>query len=196
MNFRILALAAALCSLVFSGPANAGLHWSWAFGDAPAVVGPTDKVYVPATIFNDATSTEHFAYRGAQVSGEFGLIGYGLDFGRDIAFPWTSFDAEMRGLDLAPGESYTFTFATLSPIGVVAPGIYGLVHGTETGWFATGVSMCGGIVGGVPFCEGVFTQVSNDFLFEVRSAVPEPSTVSLMLVALGLMATTIKRRRK
>lgn len=196
MNFRILALAAALCSLVFSSAANAGLLWSWAFGDAPAVVGPTDKVYVPATIFIDSASTEHFAYHGAHVSAQFGLIGYSFDFGRDVAFPWSSFDAEMYGLDLAPGESYTFTFATLSPIGVVAPGIHGLVHGTETGLFASGVSMCGGIVGGVPFCEGANTQVSNDFLFEVRNAVPEPSTVSLMLGALGLMATTIKRRRK
>lgn len=187
MTFRKLASATVLCALVFSGSAHASLTWSWAFGAAPAVVRPTDTVHISATITNDASSTEHLDFHGAQYSGQMSLIWYRFDSG---------YGEEMFDLDLAPGESLEFNFGTMTPIGAVSPGVYGLLRGTGTTWFSDGISICGGAVSGPPYCEGVFTQPLNDFLFTVSDAVPEPGSVTLVLGALGLMAATTRRRRK
>lgn len=114
----------AIVAFGFTVPdALAILVWSWEFAP-PITVGPTDVVTIKATIHNDASSTLNIVGGGGgifesdsvspglNVLYTFEMKGFGLGLGGD-------------GPVITPGQSFTFTFGTLSPnVPLVPPGTY------------------------------------------------------------------------
>jgi len=155
-------------ALIFSGSANATLTWNWSFGATPQVVGPTATVYIPATIYNSSSSTANLFISGYSASPQLGFTNtYVFNFGHDLTFPWTSFTQTMQGLNLSPGQSYNFTFGTLTPQGVVPPGTYGIPASTGSSFTACSSPSFNNCIG---------QAASNSFLFSVPAPPPVPAS--------------------
>jgi hypothetical protein len=158
-----------LVSILLLAPlaARAAIIWSWSFDQTEYVVGPSDSIIVHATLLNDLSSTENLQIEGA-----------GANFGGDLQkiYDFTfgptgnssEFSTQFFGVDLAPGETSSFVWGILTPIGAVAPGIYPAdpaILGLQ-----------------LPSIGVVEMEPSNTFL--VRVVVPEPPAVVLLLTAI------------
>ena len=162
--------------------AQATLQWSWDFDDYHPVVAPTDSVSLHATLYNDASSTEHITE--ASFYGRQAVLNPHLPY--QASSTYADFMAQLAGLDLAPGEIFNFVFMVLSPVGGSAPvGEYGWVgdmslafvdqHGWPSGWF--------------PDHDLHLTVAEH----EPGGEVPEPA--SAMLVVIGLIGAGYCRTR-
>ena len=115
---------ASLISLSTALDAPGVLYWDWQFVAPHQTVSPTDIVSFEATIFNGAASTENLVFKvdsdnsheGFNILGSLGFAAGEYDH------VWGSFPHsdplwhQFLGLDLAPGESFTFDFFTFYPI--------------------------------------------------------------------------------
>ena len=116
-----------LISSVISN-ASASLIVNWAFNDPSPVVGPTDTLYLNATLFNDSSSTETlFGSQIASHGGTWGSLIY-WDFPHTINNPYDiqwSGSSPFTDMELNPGEEFSFIFHTLIPHDpIVDPGTY------------------------------------------------------------------------
>lgn len=116
--------SAALLTLFVQGTARADLVWSWEFTNSGLEWGNTDVIAMEAIITNSANSTENLV---APTGFHMGIhSGNFADFYTRVNGSNGDFPAELQGMNLAPGESFQFTFSTFTPTagGVVAPGVY------------------------------------------------------------------------
>ena len=101
--------------------------WYWTFDEPVQYVTPTESVLFTATLFNDGSSSEYiygsankdlgYWVKGAscctsELNAQYNLNNPGV--GGDVNQSPNFFD-QFTNLALAPGESYNFTFLSLSP---------------------------------------------------------------------------------
>ncbi len=164
-----------LCSIVMIfGIVSASLAdpLMWSFTNTPITVSPTETIDMNAVITN--ISATDFSGRlvgvGLDNSGSsFGV--YDMSFNSDLYTIWDP-------LVLAPGESESFTFATLAPIGGSAP----------VGTYYTGSNHSFNFVS-----DSAFVRNTQRFEITVISDVPEPST--MLLIGTGLVGLLAFRRK-
>ncbi|MCZ6572817.1 MAG: PEP-CTERM sorting domain-containing protein [Planctomycetota bacterium] len=176
MRASLIALVVAvLPAVAFADPIL-----GWTFDDPTPTVGPFETVIMNATLTNDAAADMNFL--GADVDG--GAWTHGtISGGGPYVFtfgPAASFFPQFSGLILAPGDSFSFVFGTLTPVGggPVAPGMYTSLPGGRIGFF---IQPTGRFL--VQVTDGPFTV----------TVVPEPSISALLCAGLGLF---FLRRRK
>jgi hypothetical protein len=93
------------------------LNWHWNFDQSNYIVGPSDSIHLTATIFIRPDSPASFTGR-VSITFQGSLFSlYDLDCG-------FCRDPRLRNVNLAPGESFPFTFGTLTPKSPIAPGTY------------------------------------------------------------------------
>lgn len=148
--------------------ARAVVIWSWSFDQTEYVVGPSDSIIVHATLLNDPSSTEALQ----QIEGVSAFFTgdlqktYGFTFGP--TGDSSEFSTQFFSVDLAPGETFSFVWGILTPIGgAVAPGIYA----------ADPASL------GLDLPGADLAQMEPTNTFRVR-VVPEPPAVILLLTAI------------
>ncbi len=169
-QLRILIIMLAALFLLAPGSfAQSSLIWDWSFDVDDLYVGPTDTAFLPATISNSPASKDNFTLDDIEsfsmTYNNFAL--YDFEFGTsDFIFD------DLSGLDLAPGESQSFTFGRLIPITTSVP------LGTTT--------TAEGEIGTYEF--GSLTDTINVHV------VPEPAT--LLLLSGGLFSAWAAGRRK
>lgn len=165
-------------------PAEATLIADWTFDNPVQTVGPTEVITMNATFTNDAASDMNLlgslADQGEILNGS--LVGESNPYNIAFGGPTTTLFEELAAMNLAPGGSFSFIFAVISPKGGAAsPGIYSSL--------GTSIRIDGVVYGGI-----------GDKVFEVTVAsetgtgVPEPGTAGLML--LSLAATSLASRRR
>ncbi len=139
MKTRSRVAGAALLGLLLSAPAQSALVYDWFITNPDQTVSPTDVVTIEGRIVNDITSDPfNLDTDITQFVGSFSTSGeYTPKFGQPVGF-WP---AQFSGVILAPGESFDFIFATLTPSpGPVAPGLYGVmgagltINGDDDRW--------------------------------------------------------------
>ena len=164
----IIALLLPFVLLCVPSTASADTIWSWSFDETTFIVGPTDSIVLHATLFNSPLSTEPLTERGgASFTGDLQKI---------YDFTWGP-DAQYSGLNVEPGDSFSFVLGTLTPIGGSVP------------------------IGTYPFCceahLGFGSVSSSAFLpplntFEI-AVVPEPPIWALW--SLGVLPFVWRRLR-
>jgi YVTN family beta-propeller protein len=98
--------------------------WHWSFDAPPATVGPSDVLTVGATITNDSNSPHDLVLTVASGTGEGGTPPTNAQY----VFEFPQASTFFRGQPLPPGQSFHFTFGTLTPrTGTAAPGSYALI---------------------------------------------------------------------
>lgn len=122
-----LLVACIVVGFLYASPAHAELIFHMRFKDLPPVINPMDTVVVYGTLFNNSASDENLGVIGGfQMQppgfdfeiGGFCTIpnGYSLQWGPD-----GSLQNQFEGVNLAPGETFDFVFATLTPNGGAVP---------------------------------------------------------------------------
>ena len=93
---------------------HAVLVYDWYVTNPIQTVGPNDTVQIDATIVNDASSDVNFNLDTAITQAFSGLFpsAYNGVFGDGISI---SILTQFNGIELTPGESFNFVFATLTP---------------------------------------------------------------------------------
>ncbi len=160
----------------FISSAQAELLWNWKIDNPAQTVNATDTISITGTITNDLTSTGSLTFE--QVAGQVNPIAYLFeqgDFTPDKfitdAGPIGQLDflSQFSGVQVAPGQSFTFALYSFIPVGgSVNLGVY---HNSFNGLFLTGTSS--------GFIDGGGIQVT---------VVPEPSSMSLIILGLILLA--------
>jgi len=111
-HISIIALVFPFVLMSVPCTASADAIWSWSFDETQFIVGPTDSIVLHATLFNSPLSTEPLTERdGASFTGDLQKI---------YDFEWGS-DAQYFGLNVEPGDSFSFVLGTLTPIGGSVP---------------------------------------------------------------------------
>lgn len=93
------------------------LDWHWSFDQANYIVGPSDSILLKATIFVRPESPAPLTgpivvnFQGSL----FALYDFDCGFCRETRF---------GGANIPPGGSLPFTFGTLAPKSLIAPGAY------------------------------------------------------------------------
>ena len=118
-----MTITALLITLV--GPnSRAAVNWYWNFDQTLYTVAPSDVIVVTATLYNDLSSDGNLIFGsgvGASFTGDM-QFWYDFRFGR----PGENFGEEFLDLNAAPGESFHFTWGSLTPRdGFVPLGTYG-----------------------------------------------------------------------
>ncbi|GGC61712.1 PEP-CTERM sorting domain-containing protein [Undibacterium terreum] len=187
---RIIKLIfASLATVLICSSAHASLDWNLTLNKSNlGTLSATENVYAQATLYNLASSTESL---DLSLPHGFGLYAvkhdgisdyqYNEGFGHDDVFPWLDWSTAMGKIVLAPGESKTFDFFWLwssSPDGI------------EQGAYSIQAEMCLGSGFG---CSGLDTRTVT-LNWDV-AAVPEPSAPALLLLGVGLIVISMRRRR-
>jgi len=112
-------------------PPTTNLDWSIELNDPSGLVVPTRTLMITGSLINSPTSTENLGVIG-------GFLGVPPGFDYEVGgvtftssgylFNWSpngadSFIEQFEGVNLAPGESFDFEFASLAPNESVTPGI-------------------------------------------------------------------------
>jgi hypothetical protein len=175
MRFRHATMCVLVVLGLFASPAIAWAvpMWSWEFAETHYTVDPDDAIVVEVTLINSPLSTESITeHGGASFTGDLQNV---------YAFSWGTtgiYGEDLVGLDVAPGESFTFVLGVLTPIGGAAP------------------------IGVHPFCceahltfgneTGLTTEApQNTFQIEVVEVAEPPLA---LLVAIGMVLLVVARR--
>lgn len=187
---RIIKLIfASLATVLICSSAHASLDWNLTLNKSNlGTLSATENVYAQATLYNLASSTESldlslphgFVLYGVMHDGIFDSQ-YNREFGHDDMFPWLDWSAAMREIVLAPGESKIFDFFWLWPS---SP------DGAEPGIYSIQADMC---LGSGFACSGLDTRTVT-LNWDV-AAIPEPSVPALLLLGVGLILISTRRRR-
>ena len=130
MHIKSILLASLLATIGAAFQANATIFYDWSFVQSEQVIAPTDIARFQATLTNKATSDENLIFNVETDTDDsgFNILGVGTGYAIgplaaiDGAWPhqkpsWHQF----LGLDLAPGESFTFDAFTFYPVSGSAP---------------------------------------------------------------------------
>lgn len=174
-----LLYSALVCLLYFLVPvAHAETNWSFIIETPNVVIRPTDSFSVLGSITNLATSTSALSIHELCPQC---LISVAMLVGAADSTPFDLFsvdtspiNATLPGLHLNPGESFSFTAYTVSPlIGVVPTGSYEFIINDL-------------FIPEYGFSSGGPVHIA---------VVPEPSRTILMLVGMGLLGVTLRARK-
>ncbi|HSD37054.1 MAG TPA: PEP-CTERM sorting domain-containing protein [Rhodocyclaceae bacterium] len=173
-------------ALLFAGlgTAQASLSWVWDLEDWAPVVHQSDTITLHATLYNTTLSNENIT-ADSLVSWVFDSAG---DLPYTFSYPDSDFRKQFTGLNLAPGELFSFIFGYYTPnpapvpIGNYSGDAFAIVlqdaAGLESSWS--------------PDHQYRLTVVADES--EPTTEVPEPA--SLALVATGLAGVWCCRRKR
>lgn len=178
------ALLAGLFAVFSIGHAHASVLWDWAFLDSNELFSPGEKVVLHARLFNNSNDGETI---GDSVSSSdatiAGLRGHAIPFYSFNIGPENGTAFETFMAPLAAGSNRDFIFGREKPAEFVPLGQY-----TQ----AVEIDLRNGFEEGAP----LISSIDHNFDWTVdehpRQVVPEPST--LILLAVGLMATFLKKK--
>jgi len=169
-----------LILLATAGPANASLTWEWSINDWEPTVGQTDSIVLTASLYNYESSSE------AITAASFvdATVNLNENIPYNFAFAEGGLAQQFSNLYLNPGELYTFTFGTFTPVESVDPGQYLL------GSFAMELQDEQSNISSFSPDRDLWVTVeeSNGPINDV----PEPSSVFLLLI--GLAGVWVARR--
>ena len=164
-----------LISTSFSS--HALLIWDWDLEKSTIDVTPSNTITLNATIYNDASSTQSIFSNTFITYG----MGWGSIFGPGNPYTYSSgVDGwllnQFIGVEVAPGDSFDFVFATLTPKnGLVDVGIY-----------TSDYLMIAMKTDNIQLIKSVEINVNT-------IPVPEPSTIALLCI--GLFGILLMRAR-
>ena len=120
-------LAVVVVALAGMSVAQADLIWSIDLNDPMGVIRPTRTMVITGTLFNSSLSTEALGVIGGTAGDPPGFdyeVGGFAFVSSGYTFNWVdNFIEQFEGVNLAPGESFAFEFARLTPTDLVTPGI-------------------------------------------------------------------------
>ena len=122
-------LAVVIVAMASMSASQAALVWSIELNE-PAGTGPNSTLLITGTLTNSSTSTENLGVIGGTAGVPPGFdfeVGGFASTPTGYLFDWApagaaSFIEQFEGVDLAPGESFDFEFATLTPNAPLTPG--------------------------------------------------------------------------
>jgi len=122
-------LAAVVVAMASMSVGQAALVWSIDLND-PTGTGPDSTLLITGKLTNSSSSTENLGVIGGTAGVPPGFdfeVGGFASSPSDYLFDWApvgaaSFIEQFEGVDLAPGESFDFEFATLTPNAPLTPG--------------------------------------------------------------------------
>jgi hypothetical protein len=168
----------------FIGSAQAELLWNWKIDNPIQTVNLTDTISITGTITNNVTSTGSLTFE--QITGQVNPISYLFeqgDFTPDKfitdAGPIGQLDflSQFSGLQIAPGQSFTFALYSFIPVGgSVNLGVY---RNSFNGLYLSSTSS--------GFIQGGGIQVT---------VVPEPSSTALIILGLILLVGYSRKIRQ
>lgn len=179
---RLRAGLGALLLAALGSASHAGVSLSWDLSQWNYTLTPDQTLVLQATVYNEASATEHLL--GSRFVGAFGE---GIEFAYDFLAPEVPLAQQFAAMDLAPGESMSFVFGRLVPIGgQVALGDYqggGLslafrdASGAEVSWTPERSLQISVVAGESP-----------------GQTLPEPATLALAGTCLAVLAWQRRRR--
>jgi hypothetical protein len=181
MSYQSLLAAALIAVTLGTAPARAAAVYTWSFDEDDHVVGPSGVQELSGTIVN--TGTE--AITRFVVAGTNGPLPGSLP-GGDFVFgpPSGGIAPQFAGLNLAPGESFTFIFATITWSGS-PPGTW-LAPFSQPGLFLASA-------GQVTIFPIAATNLPTFAVIEPPAPIPAPAGAGLLLA--GLLGLAATRRR-
>jgi len=122
-------LAVVIVAMASMSVGQAALVWSIDLND-PTGTGPNSTLLITGKLTNSSSSTESLGVIGGTAGVPPGFdfeVGGFASSPTDYLFDWApagaaSFIEQFEGVDLAPGESFDFEFATLTPNAPLTPG--------------------------------------------------------------------------
>ena len=177
---RLIASAMLVASVGFPGIAQAVPVFSYEFTNSGEAVSPTDVVTPRVLLRNDPGSPDHLlgsnVFSASMTAGTFSPL-YQFSFG--------NFFSQFVGMDLAPGDSLSLDFGTLTPNpGPIPAGTYAISHSVLVFHDAAGLPL---------------SAANDSFSVTVAVAVPAaqvPEPDALLLVAIALAGAALSRRRR
>lgn len=173
------AILGVVAAVILAGPAAAAVSFTWRF-DTPTVVGGSDGFIVAKASMTNTGDENITEIEGVGVNLS-GIALYYTDFsfGPTMDRPW-SFSEQFEGLNLAPGESFDFTFISVGYAGAPAGSYTAIADAYLSPSF------------------NQYVLASNNVTLQVGaapSAVPEPAVWALMIIGFGGVGGMLRHRR-